>query len=1142
MLFRTTAGLLLMAVAAATARGQTAEELLAQAQQMEKEGASHRAVKLYQTFLEKHKDHAQATEARYRLARCYDAIGLVDQAIAELKTVAAADVRSFRNKPEALYLLGKLYAGNRAYEEAAKVFEKMLAEGAGIYEDEVMNLTAGYYAILQKYEDAAAKYNILKRRSDSKLAEQASLKLSLLWLKAEKTDQAIEAIADFASAYPDNKQIPDLLLKAADLCRRQGKFDKTISICEQLRSRYPKTLEALAGNYLLGLCYRDRKEFKKAADALDQIGLVKDYQARGLAAEALVQSANIYYSDLRDVPASMKRYEEAAKLARESETERKTEILEQCYFRLGEYHFEQKNYTVALEYYTLLRNVSTRVNVFTRIMQCQEALGQTAGADVPVGEAEVELLRKRIADNPGTAIAADAEIFLLDRKFSESLRRKLAVAPLASEYARLLTAYPAEVLKAEHREPYIYAQIGTCLAQGTTREELVRAIAAFEKVLSCGGEENPYRITALENIVISAERLGDRQKAASASRQLFEISKAKLDAARDDKALEQRTLEYLRTWATRVEGGMIDSSIELCRRIIEEKGPLSDLSREARYYLGELLYLKRDFSAAAKTFQEFVSIYGPRQDARGEVKDAPWRPAKIDEKVEQVYTAAIRVAHAWYMQGHHQNMVAAYEWVVRNFPVGNRHMPEAQYWLAIELGKGTQGQTKEGKRKMADALWKNVVGPSMDFDDSKFLRTLHPWTGSSDERYAEAQKYVKPAILKAGQIWSELGDHDLAAGAFRTYLELYGGGEKRPAGKRPGAAAAARDENLDTARYALGREYIALKNYARMIEVYKPYLHGMRGDRFRVSALRLLGYHAAQAGQQDIAIEAYATLLDEYGENRVDARGNPIPLPPAMRLRQDKSGGWDGIRMPAGDLDLGEVRFALGLLYWRAEDWRQCVRTLQPFLDDPKLAKNKYRDRALYMAGQSCYRLYDYATGTKLIQTLVREYPRFEAVEEAYVNAARGCAETKNWSELDLLYQTFVREWPRSDYRPRMDLLAAVSHIGQNRADKGLAMLRSLAASDAYQDVRADAWYHLGINQTDPAKALEALEKSVQVFPRETSCLAAAKAAMKLGRWDRAAQLLDMVTRDFPRGNPAVLAEARSLLPSVQAALAKQKK
>jgi hypothetical protein len=40
-------------------------------------------------------------------------------------------------------------------------------------------------------------------------------------------------------------------------------------------------------------------------------------------------------------------------------------------------------------------------------------------------------------------------------------------------------------------------------------------------------------------------------------------------------------------------------------------------------------------------------------------------------------------------------------------------------------------------------------------------------------------------------------------------------------------------------------------------------------------------------------MEAYATVLDEYGVNKVDAAGNPIPVPNQDRLREraGKSGG-----------------------------------------------------------------------------------------------------------------------------------------------------------------------------------------------------------------------------------------------------------
>jgi TolA-binding protein len=82
----------------------------------------------------------------------------------------------------------------------------------------------------------------------------------VLWLRAGKLDLATNAIQDLAQQFPNNAQIPDLLLKAADGFRQQKKFEAVISICEQLKARYPKSVEALAGSYLLGLIHRDQKE------------------------------------------------------------------------------------------------------------------------------------------------------------------------------------------------------------------------------------------------------------------------------------------------------------------------------------------------------------------------------------------------------------------------------------------------------------------------------------------------------------------------------------------------------------------------------------------------------------------------------------------------------------------------------------------------------------------------------------------------------------------------------------------------------------------------------------------------------------------------------------------------------------------
>ncbi len=293
---------------------ETPEDLFSSAQQLEKQGSAQRAIEQYRDFLAKYKDHALAVESRYRLARCYDAVGSSDKAIVELEAVCKADSRAFKSKPERMYLLGKLQAGEKNYAAAVDAFEKLLTEGAGPLREEVLNSCAGFYVLLNKYDQAAAKYRTLAESPEH--AEASLYKLTLLWLKAENLDRAITALADLARRFPNNRQIPELLLKTAQTSLKLKDADKMISLCEQLRRTYPRTVEAAAGNYLLGLSYREKKEFPKALEVLEQVGALKDPQARGLAAEALVQAANIYMFDLSDTAKAIPKYEEASKLAR----------------------------------------------------------------------------------------------------------------------------------------------------------------------------------------------------------------------------------------------------------------------------------------------------------------------------------------------------------------------------------------------------------------------------------------------------------------------------------------------------------------------------------------------------------------------------------------------------------------------------------------------------------------------------------------------------------------------------------------------------------------------------------------------------------------------------------------------------------
>jgi len=454
------------------------EDLLRQARTLQKQEKISRAAELYTKFLKAHGDHSQALDAQYGLAQCLDSLGLVDEVPKCLQAIIDSKNKRFRHRQDAFYMLGKHYASLKTYDKSVAVFEKMLSEGAGLHEDEVLNLCASYYAILKKYEDAAAKFNILKRRKNSRYAEQAAYKLCVLWLRVEDLDLAVDAVEDLASRFPQNKQARAMMFQVANLFRKKRQFSKAIGACEQLKKLFPRSREALAVGYIVGLCLRDRKQYDKAVAALDTVAGRIENRKSGLAAEALFESAGILYTHLSKPDEAMKHYEQTASLVKSVSGERRGQILEQCYFHLAEYNYRKKQWAAALEYYLFLRKLGTKLNILPRILACQTALDKNP-MDLVTTEEDLAYIKKKGEQNPGSLAAAEAEVFLLDRELKEN--RKVVADDLAGKYQALLKKYSKDVLAQTHLASYIYLQAGSCYTTGENRENAPKAIALFER-------------------------------------------------------------------------------------------------------------------------------------------------------------------------------------------------------------------------------------------------------------------------------------------------------------------------------------------------------------------------------------------------------------------------------------------------------------------------------------------------------------------------------------------------------------------------------------------------------------------------------------------------------------------------------------
>jgi tetratricopeptide (TPR) repeat protein len=1121
----------------------TPEGLYRDAKSHEEQGDFSRAIENYRQFLTEYPKHSQVTEARYRLARSQDAIGLIDEAIANLNTVVKKGGDRFRKRADAMFMLGKLLADIERYDESIKIFESLLLEGAGLFHEEVLNRLGGYYAIKELYDEAATKLNILKRRKNSKYAEGAAYKLAMIWIRAGNLDLAVEAVSELAQGWPNNPNARGLMLQIADKFREQRKFAQSIAACEQLRRDFGKTSEGQAAAFVLATVYRDRKELDKAAGMFIEASRLTENRKAGMAAEALVQAADLYYGELNDIEKAMTLYDETTALARKDVSQRHLRILERCYFQLGEHHFRQQKWAVALEYYALLRELGTEVNILPRIMKCQAELGVDLRAEIQ-NEKEIAFIRKQIADNAGTFAAAEGEVFLIDRVLEQQLDRELAVDGLIEQYRDVLKRYPKTVLAQQHMESYLYTQIGRCFVKNykarlitiTADLEWKSAITSFEKALEID-ETTPYRIEILESIANIADLAGQIQRAFEAYQDLYELSKSAGLTNSAGQAASSQANEYMRSMLTRADDGdTVSKALAAAGGIVKREGKDSPAARYATYYIGDLYYIKKDFSAAAKAYGNFIKTYGPPQTAQGDVAGGPWKPARVDEVAEQVYEAALRVAHCWYLQGHTQNMIAAYKWMVRNFPQKNKHIGEAEYWIAMELAKGDAGKTEANRRRLAEQLWKRVVNPSMAFETAAFKKSFHGWT-----RDPNAKEYAQLAMLKSGELYAGLSKHRIAIDILSTYLQRY------PPGRSGGHGSFSRDDELHgVARYALGREYIAIREYTKLIDTYRPYTDGMREDPLRVSALKLLGYHSARNDAFDDGIRAYATLLDEYGRNALDKDDDPIALPRKDWLRKSNP-SFNGIRMPPPDeLDLGAMRYALGFIYWKLEEWDHAIRVLEPFISDRDLKDNKARAKSLHMVGRCFYRKHDYPRAYDAFDRIVKypSYASFEAIEEAYVYTARTAIELKKWPEMHALHKKFAARYSDSLSRPHLDLYDAAALIRDGHAVEALPRLAGLLRSDTYQDVKADAMYYLGVYQAtklheNDKAAMKQFEDSIRLYAREESCLEAAKCAMRLERWERAHVFLERTLREFPTGKPRVLKEAARLLPTVMKQLAK---
>jgi tetratricopeptide (TPR) repeat protein len=879
-----------MAWPLAAGAAMSPEETVSAADRQEKAGAFQKAIDLYTGFLKNYPDHVQRAAIQYRLALCYDGMGKAEPAIQYLKESVSgpAEKATGKHRPDAYMKLTRLYADANKYQEAADALNALLKEGAGLYEDEAQSLRASYLAMLGQYEEAIVLFNVLCNKPAVNIAKDAGYKLAIVLLKAGNVDLAKNAIEGFVQRYPGDARIGELFMRIARAYFDKKQYKSATEIGQQVLSDFKDAPEAIEAAFVIALCHRESGNLDKAIETFVRAAhMPQAAHNTVLASEALFESAQIYRKQLKQPDKAAEYYHEAAIMSRDPITERQQTILEQSLFWEAETFFQQQKWAAAFDLYARLRTIGSKLNVLERLMYCKSKMNSAGDVSMDMdSEEEVGFIRKRIADNPGTLLALQSEIFLLERAVERAKRNAArppwsTMGPLAKEFAALLRKYPEDILKQQNQAAYIklrQATVCLCITEDNPEYADVshRGVELCEQALA----EAPsalFRVEALESLALLANRSGQNPKAFDAYRKLYAIT------GKDPEVAARRPpSDYLQgIIATADSSTLAEEAINTMDQVIADTGGSSTDAREARFYRAELLYMKQRFTQAAAAFREFVKLYGPPQNPNGSVS-ADWKkPAQIDSQTEQVYEAAQRVAHCWRSQGTQSNMVAAYRWVVTNFNHLNPRVAEAWYTI-LTAGVKPDKLAPAAKENLARQLWMRVVNGSLDPGSKAFRDGYHPWV-----RDPGAAPYVKAAILKAGEYHGDVGKHRLAGDLFREYTVLFDP-KNSNLRQRDGTPSYPLDSQYEIATYASGKEYLLASDYEAMVNQFRVFLDDLRYSRFRIPALTALGHYGTQAEMFPDATAAYAALLDEYGPaNPLDANGRPVPIAPEKRLRKE---------------------------------------------------------------------------------------------------------------------------------------------------------------------------------------------------------------------------------------------------------------
>lgn len=183
----------------------------------------------YEAFLKENAAHRHVTTARYALAVCQYRLGAFEPATTLIEQVLQDG--AFKQKDEALAVLGHCYLSLKQYDKALTSFERILTEF-----------------------------------SKSAQAEGAALNRAQVLYMLDKKQDALSAAEVFLDRFKDSKRISSGLYYQALCLHDLGRFEESSKVLRTLLKDHEDPRFTLDANYLLGQCLTQLGQHAEAAE------------------------------------------------------------------------------------------------------------------------------------------------------------------------------------------------------------------------------------------------------------------------------------------------------------------------------------------------------------------------------------------------------------------------------------------------------------------------------------------------------------------------------------------------------------------------------------------------------------------------------------------------------------------------------------------------------------------------------------------------------------------------------------------------------------------------------------------------------------------------------------------------------------